>query len=313
MRYSPITGMLGMLGMLGILALSGACETAPVSLPEGNGVCDAPALQVELPARIGETSGVAASRAHPGVFWTHNDSGGDPVVFAVDSTGALLGTVRLPDAANRDWEDIAVGPCVPGGEDCLWVAEIGDNNERHPHVAVYRVPEPDPATDTTSDAVEIFRFVYPGGPRDAEAIFVSDAGVHIVSKGRSGAIELFRLVPPYESGDPVELRLVQRLGPPPTSVSAQVTAAAVDPAGQRVVIRTYAGLRFFETDGDTLRLVGRPADIVAPTQLQGEGVDFVTDQRFVLTSEAQGQRPATLALVTCDPLNPPPDTTTDPS
>ena len=39
--------------------------------------------------RVGESSGVAASPAHPGVFWTVNDSGNDPVLFATDTLGAF--------------------------------------------------------------------------------------------------------------------------------------------------------------------------------------------------------------------------------
>jgi hypothetical protein len=302
MRDVTIVGLLASL-----LAVCG-CDGARSPEPAGNGVCDSPVLQSPLPSVLEETSGVAASRAHAGIFWTHHDSGGDPVVFAIDSTGTVRARVRLTGAANRDWEDIAVGPCEPGGEACLWVAEIGDNSERHSHVAVYRFPEPDPATDTVA-AVDIFRFTYPDGPRDAESVYVTDAGVHVVNKGRSDAIDLFRLAPPYDPDGIAELERVQRLAPPPTSVSAQVTAAGADREGRHVVLRTYSGLRFFEVDGDTLRSRGRPADAVAPTQLQGEGVDFLEGERFVLTSEAQGQRPASVAVVVCDPSREPPDTT----
>lgn len=287
-----------------LLVAALGCEVAEVSTPS-DGVCDPPSQQATLPAVLNETSGVAASHARPGVFWTHNDSGGENAVFAVDSLGAVLGTVRLDGAANRDWEDIAVGPCEPGGEDCLWVAEIGDNGERHPHVAVYRVPEPSP-DDSVTEPVDIFRFSYPEGPRDAEALFVTDAGVHIVNKGRSHAIELFRLDPPYDPDSTVTLRLIQRLAPPPTSVSSQVTAAGSG-AGDRVVIRSYSSLRFYEIDADTLVKL-READIVSPTQLQGEGVDVLDESRLVLTGEAYRGRPASITLMTCDPSRPPSET-----
>ncbi len=285
-----------------LLAAAPGCEVAEVSTPGGD-VCDPPSHQAALPASLSETSGVAASHARPGVYWTHNDSGGDAVVFAIDSTGTVLGRVRLEGAANRDWEDIAVGPCEPGGEDCLWVAEIGDNGERHPHVAVYRMPEPSP--DDSVAVVDILRFSYPDGPRDAEALFVTDAGVHIVNKGRSHAIELFRLDPPYEPGSTRTLRRLQRLAHPPTSVSTQVTAAGTG-AGDRVVVRSYTSLRFYEIDADTLVRL-RDADIVSPTQLQGEGVDVLDEGRLVLTGEAYRGRPASLTLMTCDPSRPPSD------
>jgi hypothetical protein len=285
-----------------LLAVTG-CEVSEVSTPTGE-VCDPPYSYAALPPALNETSGVAASRALPGVYWTHNDSGGEVAVFAVDSTGAVLGRVRLEGAFNRDWEDIAVGPCEPGGSDCLWIAEIGDNGERHPHVAVYRVPEPSPS-DSISGPVDIFRFSYPDGPRDAEALFVTDAGVHVVNKGRSHAIDLFRLDPPYSPDATVTLHWIQRLAPPPTNVSAQVTAAGVGTGG-RVVIRSYASLRFYDIEGDTLVYL-QEAGIISPTQLQGEGVDVLEEGRLVLTGEAHGGRPASISFMRCDPTRTPRD------
>lgn len=293
-------------------AVAAACEPAAPPSAESNNVCDSPTVDVALPAALSETSGVATSRSYPGIFWIHNDSGSEPMVFAVDSTGTIRAGVRVEEAYNRDWEDIARGPCEPGSaDDCLFIGEIGDNDARYPHVAVYRVPEPDPASDTVTAPADIFRFTYPEGARDAEGLFITEAGIHVVSKGRSGAIELFRLAPPYPTAATSTLERVQELAPPPTSMTAQATAAAADPDGERVVIRTYAGLFFFEADGDTLKPVGRPADAVATGQLQGEGVDFVGDSRLVLTTESQGGQPPRLALVTCDPSRPPPDTTAE--
>ena len=293
----------------GCALLAGLFACAPAVPPDtaANNVCDPPSVDVGLPAALRETSGIAVSRAHPGVFWSHNDSGGDPAVMAVDSTGRILAQVRITDASNRDWEDIAVGPCEPGGGDCIFIAETGDNDEKYPHVAVYRVSEPDPSTDTASEPADIFRFRYPDGARDAEGLFVTERGIHIVSKGRSDAIELFRLSPPYAPGNTVEAERLQRLEPPPASASFQATAAAIDPASGRVAIRTYADLRFFEVAGDTLVPVGRPAEGAAPGQLQGEGVDFIALNRLVVTGEARGGQQARLAVLSCDPLRAPVD------
>src|SRR5205085_3619918 len=60
--------------------------------------------------RLTEISGVAASRRYPGVYWTHNDSGGKPEVFAFTLDGTDLGSYALTGASAVDWEDIAVGP-----------------------------------------------------------------------------------------------------------------------------------------------------------------------------------------------------------
>lgn len=286
-----------------ILLCCAACEPALDRENSGAAVCEPPAVSAPLPDAIQESSGVAASRAHPGVFWTHNDSGRGPIVFALDSTGTILASVRVEGATNRDWEDIDVAPCAPGGDqDCLFIGDIGDNEERHARVAVYMIPEPNPRTDSVSSPVTAIYATYRDGPRDAEALFVNDQGIHLINKGRNHSIQLFRIPPPYRSASTVSLTPLQQLAPPPTSISAQVTAAAGSAAGERVVVRTYGDLRFFRVEGDTLAPLGRPATLVAPDQRQGEGVDFRDDERLVLTSEVQGAQPASLVLIQCDPL-----------
>lgn len=284
-----------------LLPLAAACGPGPQDAGQDDPVCQQPAVSAPLPDAIAESSGVAASRIYPGVFWTHNDSGWDPVVFAIDSTGAILASVRVAGATNRDWEDIELASCAPGGDDhCLFIGDIGDNDERHPSIAVYRIPEPNPWTDTVSAPATTFRAAYADGPRDAEALFVTDRGIHIINKGRSHAIELFRIEPPYRPGRITTLTPLQQLAPPPTSISAQVTAAAAAPAGDRVLVRTYGDLRFFQVDGDSLALL-RTATLVAPDQRQGEGADFIHEELVILTSEAQGGHPARLDVVACNP------------
>lgn len=52
--------------------------------------------------RITESSGLAASRAHPGIYWTHNDSDDGPYVYAVDSrTGKTVATITMKGWASH--------------------------------------------------------------------------------------------------------------------------------------------------------------------------------------------------------------------
>src|SRR5215510_7904346 len=40
---------------------------------------------------ISESSGLVASRQTPGAYWTHNDSGGGPFIYSIDTRGDSLG------------------------------------------------------------------------------------------------------------------------------------------------------------------------------------------------------------------------------
>src|SRR5262245_57245123 len=69
-------------------------------------------LTGKLPAVLAESSGLVVSRAQPGVYWSHNDSGDGPNLYAIDATGQLLATFNVADAEARDWEDMSSGPCI---------------------------------------------------------------------------------------------------------------------------------------------------------------------------------------------------------
>ena len=56
--------------------------------------------------QIQEASGLAPSRLNSEILWTVNDSGDDPILYAVSTTGADLGTLKVAGAKNRDWEDL---------------------------------------------------------------------------------------------------------------------------------------------------------------------------------------------------------------
>ena len=45
---------------------------------------------------LAEASGIVASPSHPGVLWSHNDSGDEARLFAMSTTGAALGVLEFP-------------------------------------------------------------------------------------------------------------------------------------------------------------------------------------------------------------------------
>ena len=258
--------------------------------------------------RVTESSGVAVSRAHPGVLWTHNDSGDGPYLYVTDLRGTDRGAIRVSGSRAVDWEDIALGPCPAGSGDCLYIGDTGDNLERRNSVAVYAVPEPSPpmtAADTqrVTAAALTLRLRYPDGSHDVEALYVSprDTAVYLVSKGRGGTVRLYRAGrETWSANHPVTAELVETLpNIPDRSAGRLVTGAAIRPAGDLVAIRTYTEIFFF-TPGAGGRLTPRGGPCaLGGLEREGEAIDFRDDSTLVLTSEADPLGPGTIDTARC--------------
>jgi hypothetical protein len=273
-----------------------------------------------LPAVLRESSGIAVSRTQPGVLWTHNDSGNDPNLYAIDTTGRLIAVIRVTAAVLVDWEDIATGPCPStvavepaGAVSCLYIADIGDNDRVREELTVYIVVEPrldrsGPKPDEVP--AQSFRYRYPGGPDDCEALAVLPNGdVTLVSKGRSGSIHFFRIAGPraaaaVASGQVLVAEDDGDAGIQPNArIGRLVTGAAVSPDGGTLAVRTYNEVFFYRgadqgEAGTRWQNLGQPC-FLGGAEPQGEGIAYLDNETLLLTSETASGRQGTLHRLRC--------------
>lgn len=283
-----------LVGCGGAAALAPDAESVAVDAGgEPSASCDVFAPGVELgrvaPLALSEISGIAASRAHEGVLWVHNDSGGGARLFAIDVAGALLGEWVLEGASAVDWEDIALEP-VEGGVDRLWIGDVGDNAARDRHgiardfVVVHRFDEPaiDPGVTsiTTFDSI-VLR--YPDRPRDCEAIAVDpqSGDLYLFAKETVGASDVFVARAPLASG---EERVVERIATIDTG--SMVTGADLSPDGHELLLRTYRSVLWWRRDESETwgTWLGRePRYLPRAPEPQGEAVAFARDREGYFT------------------------------
>jgi hypothetical protein len=257
-------------------------------------------------AQEDESSGVAASARHPGLFWTILDSGNPAEIIAIDSAARVHGRVLLRGGVNQDWEAIALGACPAGT--CVYVGDIGDNLGRRRSVVVYRLPEPDPAALGGSRAgrpAEAIEVEYPDGARDAEAMIVTPAGdLVLVTKGLVSAVKAYRVPADAWSRSREGPVVAEDLGPlpiaPRSALGRWVTDASLAPDG-RVAIRTYRDIFLFVLAPDGTLRPSEPPTIcdISGLESQGEGITWADDSTMVLTSEASRRAPGTIHYVRC--------------
>jgi hypothetical protein len=215
--------------------------------------------------RITESSGLAASHLHPGIYWTHNDSSDGPYIYAVDSaTGRTVARITLSGVGRpRDVEAISIGP-----DNQIYVGDIGDNlGGKWPYVWIYKLPEPKVLHDQTVRATQ-YVVKYADGPRDAESLVVhpKTGRVYIIDKNEEGGHL-------YEG--PAKLSSTgTNIFRPVATVDLWATDAAFSPDGTQLAVRGYFGGIAYDWNGGRIK---RQTRLEVPLQRQGESVTYSVD------------------------------------
>ena len=241
---------------------------------------------------IDEASGIVASHRHPGFLYTHNDSGGDPDVFIIDTLGRHHATIRLEGAENKDWEDIAIGPGEDPQSTYVYVGDIGDNDAKREKIQVYRFPEPsgEPVGELKLKA-EKLTLVYPDGPRDAETLMVDPwtGDLFILSK-RDTSNTLYKAsVDQLEKVETV-LEKVTKI-PVTMAVGGDISAD-----GKQILIKNYWAVYYWErAEGESVpeALAKKPLLLPYKPEPQGEAIGFSTsgDRYYTLSEVRFGIKP----------------------
>jgi len=240
---------------------------------------------VASPALV-EISGIAASRTQTGVLWGHNDSRDGARVYAIGPDGSDLGGYDIAGAFAFDWEDMAAGPGTDPTTSNLYIGDIGDNfSIRGGRITVYRVPEPDleglegPLTGTVA-----LEFEYPDGSYNAEALFVAEGSIYVVTKDRDEA-RVYRGSSDGDGSAVEMLELVTML-----TLGAEVSGADVSWDGSTIALRGYKSVWMWrKAQGATVAeaLSGEPCEAPSPDEVQGEAIAFLSNGGYQTISEGE--------------------------
>ena len=236
--------------------------------------------------KIDEASGIAFSRNHLGIIYTHNDSGGEPIVYLIDTLGKSKGSIRLNGVRNRDWEDIAVGPGPDPKLNYIYVGEIGDNDSRYSNIKIFRFPEPKSLKEEMEVEPEVLKLTYPDGPKDAETLMVDPISKDIFILSKRDSVNILYKAPQSAfSKKSYELERIMEL-PFTMAVAGDISAD-----GKQILIKNYFTVFYWERKaGETVpeALQRTPRILPYKPEPQGEAIGFHPNGKSYFTlSEAR--------------------------
>lgn len=297
-------------------------EAANIANPDTMGAIPTTSKRIPVHARrsLKEASAAVITGAQPAIVFTINDSGNDPELFAIDTTGESRGVWRVNGATNYDWESLSPGPCATtatlpnangaagiAGRQCLYIGDAGDNSAVRATVMLYRVPEPPASKDDRDGVLVAERLIvrYPDRAHDVEAMFTTSGGdTYLITKralkSPSGALRpsLVFLVPftAWGTAEPVTATLVDSLPiVPGSSQLRQITDASLSHDEQYLAVRTYGQVYVFAFDHGAGRVNHQIPPALCNIQFverqHGEGVSWFGETRDLLLDSEGWEQP----------------------
>jgi hypothetical protein len=296
MRRSLLVSALVGVALSGCSAAGDSVPTTPAAAPSSSTSSGyaSPVVAGHIEAdEIKESSGLSASECQD-VLWTLNDSGNEPLLFALDTTGRRLGTWRVRGAENQDWESVA-SYRDPGGRCALVIGDIGDNDEQRSEVRLYRIPEPTVSAAAVSatakgtastEPAQTLALHYPDGPHNAETLLVHPrtGQLYVVTKEEKGPAEVFRVEPRF--GATATGAKVGEVSVP-SKPKGRLTDGAFSPDGTRVMLcDEQAGYELVLPAGAAPDTIWNqpPRTVDLGDRPQGEGVSYSRDGDAVYAS-----------------------------
>ncbi len=251
---------------------------------------------------VNEASGLAVSPTDPGFLWMVNDSGGTPEIHLSGTDGTARGSVKIADAQNKDWEDLAA--FTLDGKPYLLIADTGDNGSSRKSCNLYIVREPNFPSEGKSVSGEIpinwkISFSYEDGPRDCESVAVDvKAGKIILVSKRTDPPGVYEL--PLQPG---ENPVARKIGTTVTDAAGfglgiafrnQPTGMDISADGSMAAIVTYAGVFLFKLGADEslADALGRKPQFLGLHNLaQAESVAFTADGKSIFVVSERRNSP----------------------
>ena len=242
-----------------------------------------------LPSTLSESSGI--------IFFnnkliTHNDSGNENNLYELDTiSGLVTRTIKVTNATNADWEDIAQD------DSSIYIGDIGNNSGDRTDLKIYKINKSNYIGSNTTTA-EIINFSYSDQidftsnlhttKWDAEALISYDTNNLILfTKNWVDGITKSYLIPKHTG--------THSVSPLPTNLTSGglITGATYNPSTRKVYLVGYnSTLQPFVwvsenfTTNDIFSGTNTQTVLTSLGLEQVEAISYIEANRYFITSES---------------------------
>ena len=247
-----------------------------------------PTLAFTLPNQVKESSGLVMFN---GKLWTFNDSGGEPILYAVDTTShQIVQQITVSSAFNMDWEDITMD------EEYLYVGDMGNNSGDRDDLVVYKILKSSiPINGNSSVQASAIKFSYADQKDfskskehnfDCESIVSAGDSLYLFTKNRADQYcHIYSL--PKQSGT-YSIQRKDRF-----NTQGLITGADYDATTGQVLLTGYtpqtyipfAWILFDFQDHDFFQGNKRRIELQNTLSTQVEGVTFYAPHQAFISAE----------------------------
>lgn len=246
-------------------------------------------VKATLPSILTESSGIEIINRNS--IWSHNDGSGNPELYNFDSTGILLRTLKILNATNIDWEDMA-----KDSSGNFYIGDFGNNTNTRQDLKIYIIPDP---SNITADSIipQIINFSYEDQfafpPADSlknfdmEAMIVYHDSLYLFTKNWSnpynGYTKLYKL--PSVAGTYVAELVDSFYTGTGSPILFSISSADISPDRSKLILLGYNKCWLFSDFIGNDFFSGTNQLFNFPTLTQKEGICFISEDELYATDE----------------------------
>ncbi|MBN2273879.1 MAG: hypothetical protein JXR41_04930 [Bacteroidales bacterium] len=252
---------------------------------------------VVIPAELSDNSGIIL---YDSLIWTINDSGNEPVLYAVDTaTGYIVRRVELSDAQNTDWEEIAQD------ENHIYIGDFGNNDGNRTDLRIYKINKSDLSENVITPEIIHFSYedqtdftpAYYDNPYDCESMICTEDTIFLFTKNWTGDYSSSVYKFPAGPGN------YQAVHCGKLNTDGQVTASVYSVSDSRLYLLGYKNylpfISVFEgyIPGESFEGNARQYIFSDKLGLQTEGITLTEDGRIIISAEKGIAAPALYQVI----------------